>query len=87
MAVECINEDTSGVVKATSNGAERKELPSCEFEYAENGFNSSSSPSLGEGIEPELHARTYIALAAMILLNFIQILALQGPPTVVCAKM
>jgi hypothetical protein len=33
--------------------------------------------------EPELHARTYIALAAMFLLNLVQVLALQGPPAVV----
>lgn len=34
--------------------------------------------------EPELHARTYFAVAAMFLLNMVQVLALQGPPTVVC---
>jgi hypothetical protein len=33
--------------------------------------------------EPELHARTYLALAAMFLLNLVQVLALQGPPAVV----
>lgn len=33
--------------------------------------------------EPELHARTYIALAAMFLLNLVQVVALQGPPAVV----
>ena len=33
--------------------------------------------------EPELHARTYFALAAMFLLNLVQVLALQGPPSVV----
>lgn len=33
--------------------------------------------------EPELHARTYVALAAMFLLNLVQVLALQGPPAVV----
>ncbi|GJN83977.1 hypothetical protein PLIIFM63780_007528 [Purpureocillium lilacinum] len=33
-------------------------------------------------IEPELHARTYLALAAMFLLNLVQLIALQGPPTV-----
>lgn len=33
--------------------------------------------------EPELHARTYFAVAAMFLLNMVQVLALQGPPTVV----
>lgn len=34
--------------------------------------------------EPELHARTYVALAAMFLLGFVQVVALQGPPAVVC---
>jgi hypothetical protein len=34
--------------------------------------------------EPELHARTFMALAAMCLLNLVPVLALQGPPTVVC---
>jgi hypothetical protein len=33
--------------------------------------------------EPELHARTYIALLAMFLLNYVQVLALQSPPAVV----
>ena len=33
--------------------------------------------------EPEIHFRTWIAVAAMMLLNFVQIIALQGPPVVV----
>lgn len=33
--------------------------------------------------EPELHARTYVALSAMFLLNLVQVFALQGPPAVV----
>ena len=33
--------------------------------------------------EPELHMRTYIALASMFLLNLVQVFALQGPPAVV----
>ena len=33
--------------------------------------------------EPELHLRTYFALAAMFLLNLVQVFALQGPPAVV----
>lgn len=33
--------------------------------------------------EPELRARTYIALVAMFSLNLVQIVALQGPPAVV----
>ncbi|CAM1503636.1 Fc.00g012270.m01.CDS01 [Cosmosporella sp. VM-42] len=32
--------------------------------------------------EPEIHFRTYIAVAAMLILNFVQIIALQGPPLV-----
>lgn len=33
--------------------------------------------------EPEIHMRTWIALAAMWLLNLVQVFALQGPPAVV----
>lgn len=33
--------------------------------------------------EPELHLRTYVALAAMFLLNLSQLIALQGPPSMV----
>jgi hypothetical protein len=36
-----------------------------------------------EDVEPELHLRTYVALAAMWLLNWIQVVALQGPPSMV----
>lgn len=34
--------------------------------------------------EPELHARTWLALLAMLFLNMVQVLALQGPPAAVC---
>lgn len=33
--------------------------------------------------EPQIHARTFVALAAMFLLNLVQVFALQGPPAVV----
>ena len=33
--------------------------------------------------EPELHIQTYLALAAMFLLNMVQVFALQGPPAAV----
>lgn len=36
-----------------------------------------------EDIEPEIHLRTWIAVGAMFLLNYVQVLALQGPPAVV----
>ncbi|RMY22968.1 hypothetical protein D0867_02359 [Hortaea werneckii] len=35
--------------------------------------------------EPELHLRTYVAIAAMFLLNLTQVFALQGPPVVLSA--
>lgn len=34
--------------------------------------------------EPEVHFRTYLATAAMFLLNLVQVVALQGPPIAVC---
>lgn len=36
--------------------------------------------------EPEIHFRTYIAVAAMLILNYVQIIALQGPPVVVSRR-
>lgn len=36
--------------------------------------------------EPEIHFRTYVAVAAMLILNYVQIIALQGPPVVVSWK-
>ena len=33
--------------------------------------------------EPQIHLRTWIALASMFLMNFVQTFALQGPPAVV----
>lgn len=36
--------------------------------------------------EPEIHMRTWIALASMFLLNLVQVFALQGPPAVVGKK-
>lgn len=34
-------------------------------------------------LEPELHARTWVAIAAFFLLNYTQVVALQGPTAVV----
>lgn len=53
--------------------------------HIENVVSSSSNLVYDNNDEePELHARTYFALAAMFLLNLVQVLALQGPPAVVC---
>lgn len=37
-----------------------------------------------EDVEPALHARTFMALAALFLLNMVQVVALNGPPSAVC---
>lgn len=37
-----------------------------------------------EDEEPELHAQTYFALAAMCVLNLVQVFGLLGPPAAVC---
>lgn len=37
-----------------------------------------------EDEEPQLHAQTYFALAAMFVLNLVQVFGLLGPPAAVC---
>ena len=50
----------------------------------EHVLSSTRNLVYDEEEEPELHLRTYFALLAMFLLNLVQVLALQGPPSVVC---
>ena len=60
------------------------EKTSEEEKHLEHVLTSSANLVYDENDEePELHARTYIALAAMFFLNLVQVLALQGPPAVV----
>ncbi len=55
-----------------------------ELQEAEHIDLSSQNLTFDEQeLEPELHARTWIALAAFFLLNFTQVVALQGPSSVV----
>ena len=61
------------------------ETPEKAFEDTDHIEKTASDENLvydGEE-EPELHMRTYIALASMFLLNLVQVFALQGPPAVV----
>lgn len=58
------------------------EEPVAEGVHAENA--SVNLDYNDDEHEPEIHARTYYALIAMFLLNLVQVLALQGPPAVVC---
>lgn len=62
-----------------------------EFAAQEKHLEDASDKSTNENLvynddeeEPEIRARTWIALAALWLLNYVQVVALQGPPAVVC---
>jgi hypothetical protein len=57
------------------------------FEEVEHAAMSPRNDNLDEeAVEPEFHARTWIALAAFFLLNYTQVVALQGPSAVVSTK-
>lgn len=50
-------------------------------ENAPNGSDIELSEDFEQ--EPEFHIRTWFAVAAMFLLNLVQVFALTGPPVVV----
>lgn len=52
-----------------------------ELEFTQPATNVQS---ISQEVEPEFHARTWIALAAFFLLNYVQVVALQGPSAMVC---
>lgn len=49
----------------------------------ENVGASQDDLTYSGDVEPELHLQTWIAVAAMFMLNFVQVFALTGPPAVV----
>jgi hypothetical protein len=60
------------------------EKSSVEEHDSEHVITSSANVEYNNDEEqPEIHARTFVALAAMFLLNLVQLVALQGPPAVV----
>ena len=70
----------------TSNADEKNEVTSNanHLEKAETGSDRSGNlVYTDEDEEPEIHLRTWIAMASMILLLCVQNLSLQGPPAVV----
>jgi len=78
----------------TSNMADHREQLSKSTEnesklarHVEHGVDSKGNLAYENAEEePDLTARTWIALASMWLLNLVQVLALQGPPAVVCPR-
>jgi len=67
--------------KAVSKPLEKTSL---EAKHVEKTVTDEGNPVYDAADEePEIHLRTWIALAAMFLLNLVQVFALQGPPAVV----
>jgi hypothetical protein len=69
---------TAEGMKATSIEVENADVKRVDLPAISSNFEYDDDEN-----EPELHARTYVALLAMFLLNMVQVLALQGPPAVV----
>jgi hypothetical protein len=70
-------------VEATTS-LDMKDHGQYEVKEVEHVYVSAQRPALDEEeVEPELHARTWITLAAFFLLNYTQVVALQGPSAVV----
>ncbi|GKZ37855.1 hypothetical protein AbraIFM66950_009645 [Aspergillus brasiliensis] len=63
-------------IEYTAEHLEDLDKEACEV--LENGIDPYQNPD----DEPTFHWRTWVALAAMFFLNFVQVIALQGPPVV-----
>lgn len=76
------------VSPATDVEVDTKEHGQCALKQVEH-IDLSRQPTDDfdqDEVEPELHARTYVALAAFFLLNYVQVVALQGPSSVVSVR-
>lgn len=82
-AMEAVDHNASSTAPSFSKDSKQKDT---ELD-GEATHEEAVSGNLGyndDELEPEIHARTYYALAAMVLLNMVLVLALQGPPAAVC---
>lgn len=65
-------------------GSQEKGVDVFEEKQMEYGGGSDNNLVYDDAeVEPEIHARTWVAMAAMLMLNMVQVFALQGPPAVV----
>lgn len=69
-------------VKVTSHQLENS-FVEAQKEHLDNRIPRDNLVYDNVDVEPELHLRTYLALASVILLNYVQVIALQSPPAVV----
>lgn len=72
-------------VKATSHQLEDSSVEA-QKEHLDNGIPRDNLVYDNVDEEPELHLRTYLALTSVILLNYVQVIALQSPPAVVSIR-
>lgn len=87
MTSNITNSSQTGAIDATKTEHDHLEIPV----HKHTADNSEKAPStIDDNLvyddaeeEPEIHIRTWVAVAAMFLLNLVQILALLGPPVVV----
>lgn len=72
----------TGVDEGLSSN-DKKDSPTT-FNHLEDVIEAGSDIVYDEeNEEPEFHMRTWVALGALWLLNYVQIIALQGPPALV----
>lgn len=72
-------QNTSSVQNSIINSSEKTPLEAIHLEQI---MTQDGNLVYDGDEEPEVHMRTWIALAAMFLLNLVQVFALQGPPAV-----
>lgn len=76
--------DTTGDLKPhESTSKPPSEKPTGAVRHFENLVTEEANLVYDGDDEPEIHIKTWIALASMFVLNFVQVFALQGPPAVV----
>lgn len=65
--------------------ASLNELEKSAFEVREQDATNADLVYDDEDEEPVFHHRTYLALLALFILNYVQVVALNGPPGIVSA--
>lgn len=75
---------TSDVLVTNDKTSERSDVNQVEHAPPSSPLPVIDGQDEDLEVEPDFHARTWLALAAFFLLNYVQVVALQGPSAVVC---
>ena len=68
---------------STTRGSLEKDVNASHLERTGTAGSTPDAQIFTDDEEPELHMKTWLALAAMCILQYVTLLALVGPPTVV----